>query len=318
MTAEQDKERGEPIRRDRSVGVIYVAIGPRFVPEASLSANSVRRFLPDVPILLFTDQAIEAAHGFDATVQLHAPHPKVHINKLIAMTQSPFEKTLLLDTDTYVCADISDLFAMLERFDIAMSQDRAYREVFPANSGVPDGFVEFNQGVIAFRRSDAAREALQEALSWTETLHARSGVYPYDQAPLRIALFHSEVRVATLPLEYNCRFASYGYLNGVVRILHGRLPNGPMRTEDFDRIARALNRVTVPRVFIVGAVFAMRQKSLLGRSYWTRTQVGQLYRPCIVLLGYAVTSLRNGVRNEGLASWLRRMAKRLFAARIML
>jgi hypothetical protein len=312
MMAQQEKERGEHMRLDRSVGVIYVAIGARFVPEAILSANSVRRFLPDVPILLFTDQAIEVAQGFDEIVQVAAPHPQAHINKLIAMTQSPFEKTLFLDTDTYVCADISDLFAILKRFDIAMSQERAYRDIFPANTGVPDAFVAFNQGVIAFKRSDAVREALQEALRWTERLHASSGVYPYDQAPSRIALFHSTVRIATLPLEYNCRFANYGYLTGVVRILHGRLPKAAMRTEDFDRVARTLNRATVARVFIAGAVFALTKKSLLGRVYWTRTLIGRLYRPSIVLLGYAVASLRNAKRNEVLASWLRRMAKRLF------
>jgi hypothetical protein len=312
VTAEQEKERDEHVQLDRSVGIIYAAIGARFVPEASLSANSVRRFLPDVPICLFTDQPIEVAHGFDEIVQLAAPHPQAHINKLIAMMQSPFEKTLFLDTDTYVCADISDLFAVLERFDIAMTQERAYRDIFPANTGVPDAFVAFNQGVIAFKRSDAVREALQEALRWTERLHARSGVYPYDQAPSRIALFYSGVRIATLPLEYNCRFPNYGYVTGVVRILHGRLPKGAMRTEDFDRVARTLNRETVARVFIAGAVFALTKRNLLGRPYWTRTLVGRVYRPAMVLLGYAVASLRNGMRNEGLASWFRRMAKRLF------
>ncbi len=310
-----DQDRPQPIQPDRSVGIIYVAIGARFVPEASLSAKSVRRFLPDVPILLFTDQAPEINGGFDEIIQLSAPHPRAHINKLIAMTQSPFEKTLLLDTDTYVCADISDLFAMLDRFDIAMTQDRAYRDDFPTNTGVPDAFVEFNHGVIAFRRSFAVREALKESLRWTERLRTCSGVYPFDQAPLRIALFHSEVRIATLPLEYNCRFASYGYLNGVVRILHGRLPNSHMRTQDFDRIARTLNRVTVPRVFLVGAMFAMTGSSLLGRFYWTRTLVGHLYRPHLVLLGYALASLRNGMRDEGLARWLQRMAKRVLGLR---
>ena len=307
----EDKEQLKHVRPEYSVGVIYVAIGARFVPEATLSAKSVRHFLPDIPILLFTDQTPEARDGFDKVIQLSAPHPKAQINKLIAMMQSPFEKTLLLDTDTYVCADIADLFAMLERFDIAMTQDRAYRDDFPADSGVPDAFVEFNQGVIAFRQSDAVRETLKESLVWTERLHARSGSYTHDQPPLRIALFHSEVRIVTLPIEYNCRFASYGYLNGVVRILHGRLPNRRMRIEDFDRVARILNRVTVPRVFLAGAVFAMTGVSLFGRPYWTRTLVGHLFRPYIVLLSYAFSSLRNGLRDEGIGHWLRRMAKRV-------
>ena len=206
-----------------------------------------------------------------------------------------------------MCADISDLFAILDRFDIAMTLERPYRDDFPANSGVPNAFVEFNQGVIAFRRSNAVQEALKESLSWTERLDAR-----YDQPPLRLALFHSEVRIATLPLEFNCRFANYGYLSGVVRILHGRLPNRRMRNQDFERVARTLNLVTVPRVFLIGAVFAMSKNTLIGRVYWTRTPIGRLYRPYLALSGYALLSLRNGIREEGLGGWLLRMASRAF------
>jgi hypothetical protein len=301
------KDRVEHTPLDGSAGVIYVAIGARFVAEARLSAESVRRVLPEVPILLFTDRFPESRSGFDEIIKLSTPHPKPHINKLIAMMESPFKKTLLLDTDTYVCADISDLFAILDRFDIAMTLERPYRDDFPANSGVPNAFVEFNQGVIAFRRSNAVQEALKESLSWTERLDAR-----YDQPPLRLALFHSEVRIATLPLEFNCRFANYGYLSGVVRILHGRLPNRRMRNQDFERVASTLNLVTVPRVFLIGAVFAMSKNTLIGRVYWTRTPIGRLYRPYLALLGYALLSLRNGIREEGLGGWLLRMASRAF------
>jgi hypothetical protein len=36
-------------------GVIYTAIGENYVREAQLSARSVRAFLPDTRIVLFTD-----------------------------------------------------------------------------------------------------------------------------------------------------------------------------------------------------------------------------------------------------------------------
>ena len=307
-----DMDRPEPNQIERPVGVIYVAIRARFVLEAKLSAESVRRFLPGIPIVLFTDQKLDDRDGFDEIIHLPEPHPQHHINKLIAMARSPFEKTLLLDTETYVCADISGLFAVLDRFDIAMTHDRGYIDDFPSGSGVPDAFVEFNQGVIAFRRCDAVQRALKEALTWTEKLHARSGIYPYDQTPFRIALFHSGVRIATLPLEYNCRFATYGYLNGVVRILHARLPNRRMRARDYERVARTLNRVTVPRVYVMGAVFAMSRTSLFGRKYYTRTLVGHFYRPYIAFLGDVSTLLINYLHKVGLGNWLRQIARRAF------
>jgi hypothetical protein len=311
MTEVDDMALSEPDHTERPVGVIYIAIRARFVLEAKLSAESVRRFLPGVPIVLFTDQKLDNKEGFDEIIHLPEPHPQYHVNKLIAMAQSPFEKTLLLDTDTYVCADISGLFTVLDRFDIAMTHDRGYIDDFPLGSGVPDAFVEFNQGVIAFRQCDAVKRALKEALSWVEKLHVRSGTYPYDQPPFRIALFHSDARIATLPLEYNCRFASYGYLNGVVRILHARLPNRRMQAYDYERVARKLNRMTVPRVYLMGAVFAMSRTNILGSEYYTRTLVGHFYRPYIVLLRGVLVSLKNYYKAT-LGDWFRRLARRAF------
>jgi hypothetical protein len=305
-----DIDRPEPDQIERPVGVIYVAIRARFVLEAKLSAESVRRFLPGIPIVLFTDQKLDDQDGFDEIIHLPEPHPQYHINKLIAMARSPFEKTLLLDTETYVCADISGLFAVLDRFDIAMTHDRGYIDDFPAGSGVPDAFVEFNQGVIAFRRCDAVQRALREALTWTEKFHEQSGAYPYDQPPFRIALFHSDARIVTLPLEYNCRFATYGYLNGVVRILHARLPNHLMRAQDYERVARTLNRVTAPRVYLMGAVFAMSRVRLFGREYYTRTLVGHFYWPHIAFLRGVLAMWRNYLHKAGLGNWLRRMSRR--------
>lgn len=40
------------------------------------------------------------------------------------MLHSPFEHTIFLDTDTFVCGDFSELFDLLDHFDIAMSHDR--------------------------------------------------------------------------------------------------------------------------------------------------------------------------------------------------
>ena len=84
------KDRVEHTPLDGSAGVIYVAIGARFVAEARLSAESVRRVLPEVPILLFTDRFPESRSGFDEIIKLSTPHPKPHINKLIAMMRIAF------------------------------------------------------------------------------------------------------------------------------------------------------------------------------------------------------------------------------------
>ena len=83
MTKLHDMERPKPNHIEGSVGVIYVAIRARFVLEAKLSAESVRRFLPGVPIVLFTDQKLEDKDGFDEIIWLSEPHPQYHINNYL-------------------------------------------------------------------------------------------------------------------------------------------------------------------------------------------------------------------------------------------
>src|SRR5882757_8776162 len=97
-------------------GIIYVATGGRFVAEARQSALSARRHMPDLPILLYTDQPeIGGGAPFDLVRKLE--HPRhFFVDKVAPLAASPFEKTLFLDTDTFVCDPVYDLFAVLDRF----------------------------------------------------------------------------------------------------------------------------------------------------------------------------------------------------------
>jgi hypothetical protein len=104
-------------------GVVYVAMGARFVEEAQVSARSVRKHMPNLPITLFTDSPPAESDLFDRVVHLTRSGPKPHRDKLIGMLQSPYEHTLFLDTDTFVGADVSELFQILQTFDMAATLD---------------------------------------------------------------------------------------------------------------------------------------------------------------------------------------------------
>ena len=242
-------------------GVIYMAIGDQFLAEARVSAASVRRAMPHLPIVLFTDQSTPCDSCFDEVQLLGERAPTAHLDKLIALRSSPFERTLFLDTDTYVCADVSELFDLLARFDLAMTHDRAYYDFWPEGTAVPEAFREFNQGVIVARRSDSVIKSLDEALRWAQLLltQYRSTT---DQISWRPALYASELRIATLTHEYNCRFHSFGQLNGEVRILHGRIPGQIFDAAHLDKVAARINRHTVPRVFAGGRVIALMEAPL--------------------------------------------------------
>jgi hypothetical protein len=237
------------------------------VEEAKLSARSVRAALPGVRIVLFTDAPLDDGSAFDEVIRLEKLSPRPHLDKLVSMSRSPFRETLFLDTDTYVCGDISGLFQLLEKFDIAMTLDRGYYDAFPADTGLPDCFCEFNQGVVAFRQSERMRSMFQASLDWADEVYTRTDIASFDQTAMRIALYSSPLRIAPLPLEYNCRFHAYGYLNGTVRILHARIPGEQHTEANLRLIADKLNQETVPRVFVGGKVHILGLRRVLSHEY---------------------------------------------------
>ncbi|MFB6294450.1 MAG: hypothetical protein ABEI97_01705 [Candidatus Nanohaloarchaea archaeon] len=64
-----------------------------------------------------------------------------------------------------------------------------------------------------------------------------------DQPWLSEVLYKSDLRVAPLTTEYNCKFGAPGYLQGKAKILHAR-PDA-----DIDKMAEVLNRDINTRVY---------------------------------------------------------------------
>jgi hypothetical protein len=283
-----------------SQGIIYVAITNIFVKEAIISAKSVKKFLPNIKIVLFTDSSFSDHDIFDEVIKLEELHPKVHINKLICMMKSPFQETIFLDTDTFICGDISELFDLLNNFDIAMTHDRGYCDDFPENTGIPDAFREFNQGVIVYKNTEKLQSVLKKSLEWTDILFKQAGNYPHDQPPFRIALYLSDVRIATLTQEFNCRYHTFGHLNGEVKILHGRIPGQYNTEENLNIIAQKINKETIPRVFIGGKVFVFARKKFFKKDIYYPKKVATLFQPKILLFTKLYKRLFQNFEQQGI------------------
>src|SRR5262245_17260538 len=138
-----------------SDGVLYVARGERYVEAAVQSAKSVRRVTPGVRIAIATDSPAPA--DFDDAIALSEP------DSYRAKIASPVERTLLIDVDTYVAADVSEAFRILDAFDVAAAHD-PNRASLPLDD-VPDSFSELNTGVIAYRRTEQVERLLHAWLN---------------------------------------------------------------------------------------------------------------------------------------------------------
>jgi len=178
-------------------GVIFATTGENYTALAARAAQSVKDSCPGLAVDLFTDQPVDMP-VFDRIHQLVDPW---HRSKMDAMIYSRFDKTLYLDADLLVIADIRDVFEVLDRFDMAMAQD-------PIRNGerchtlwrkqLPNAFPQFNGGVVAFRRSP---EVIDLIKSWSKVV--RENDFQKDQPVLRELAWDSNLRIATLPQEYN-------------------------------------------------------------------------------------------------------------------
>ncbi len=142
--------------------------------------------------------------------------------KLEAISRSRFSKTIILDADLFVLADISDIFDLLDHFDIALAHDQ-YRNSSAATTmldeNIPAAFPQFNAGVIAIRKNEQTDNLVKD---W-EILFNDSGSAK-DQPALRQVLYKSDLRIATLPPEYNLmeisKLRSWTHLDSAPRIIH--------------------------------------------------------------------------------------------------
>lgn len=185
-------------------GITYIAFGKKYISEAIHSAKSVKLHNPDLSICIFTDCEIKSPY-FDSITVIKPSHRRPKVDYLF---QSPYEYTLYLDSDTEVLSDISQIFDVLEKFDLAAAYDHNRKRtrpstLIPAYDAIPYTFPEFNSGVLAFRKTEETQRFFH---SWQEHFYRyQEESHGLDQPSFRIALWNSNLRLHVLPFEFNVR-----------------------------------------------------------------------------------------------------------------
>lgn len=234
-----------------------------------MSAESARRHMPEVATAVLTDVP-ERAPYFDRCLTSNRPWRGL-IDKPNAMQCSPFERTIFADTDTYFCAPVTELFGVLDRYDLAFTQapwrlvaKQLARVRWPDGgesmppsvrplAALPDWFVGANTGLLLFRRTPPVQALFRAWEAAAERLAMLADVLPInDQASFTEVLFSSSATFLTLPPEYNLRFIYPSFAADRVKVLHGRAPALESvygRTTAMELIAARLNADLGPRVF---------------------------------------------------------------------
>lgn len=221
-----------------SCGFVYVATGAAYLPEALQSAATLRRQHPEIPICLITDCPPPDLGPFTEIRRPAGPVEHKPIDKLLAY-EAPYDRTIFLDTDTFVVDDLKPIFRVLDRFDFALVQDvnRGWNYELP---DVPMAFSEFNTGVIAFRKSDGVAQFFRDWRTNYVQLRGELNLVN-DQPSFRRTLFHSPLRVAPLPSEFHFLGDFPNSTLWKVRLIHAR--------GDYQRIERQVNETLGLRAY---------------------------------------------------------------------
>jgi hypothetical protein len=273
---------------------VYVLTGSQhLMPFAEQSAASVKRQMPALPVTIFTD-LVTTSPAFDRVVRV-AGSGDAYEDKVTCMAQTPYARTMYLDIDTYLVEDVSELFDLLDHFDVAAAH--APRRINEVIDDVPDSYPEFNTGVVLYGNSPAMRRLLA---TWRDLYCERRdrGIHTYDQTSFRQAMYHDgTVRMATLVTEYNCRFWLGAYLNQPVKILHAYATQ-----EEFEQVAAwtraALNDQRSAVAVLGGQVY-----------HWVDNRVVRIGVLPERKLNTQVYSASDGARRprSGAERWLRRV-----------
>lgn len=166
----------------------------------------------------------------DVNAEMDDHGDDVRGRKLMAYTQSPFERTVFLDGDTFVrSVRVEMLFEALDRFELAAAFECC--RVDWSSSATPfdgGGFFrgwEMQTGVMAQRRSPAVaqfwRTAAEIYRSRREFWAKRSSA---EQGAATLALAQSPVRFLPLPPAFNARpFTMYHWLKAFgMPVYHGK------------------------------------------------------------------------------------------------
>lgn len=214
-------------------GAVYGVSGLPWCAETLVSAKSLKRVMPGLPLELHIDRNTQSKLPEHINLEEYFDYVEVYDEfdhwrgpKFSAMLSTRFKQNLYLDGDTFVTGPIDELFEVLEQFDITAAH--APQRIHPKSisSGlydvippVPDIFPEFNAGVVSYRNNEQVRLVIEEWLRLFEL--GRNGVgYTMDQPAMRSALYHSQLRIHTLLPEYNLRADIPNIIKGPAKIIH--------------------------------------------------------------------------------------------------
>lgn len=201
----------------------------KYSDAAVESARSAKKCMPDVDTVLITSLPVRS-HRFDRIVRIENPGlVNAQFPPLLNLPPE-YGSAIYMDCITRVCASLYSVFDLVEdpRTDIALvhTSGKEHDTRYPS-PGVPELFPHWRSAFIGFQYHDRMRRffadwerAFHEHRERYAQLRAGKGLCHPDQKSMRIALYHSDLNIVTLRLNYSCPIDNV-VIRGTVRMMTG-------------------------------------------------------------------------------------------------
>ncbi len=176
-------------------GVIYTASGKKYIDEAIYSAKTLKKHNKSIHATLYTSDVGVKSRYFDSIINQPAnKHPQKY--KIENMVNSPYEKTLYLDSDTKINGSIAELF------DFLLIYDMGFTNRVLCTWGKPVRFKDYidkdciNGGFILFIKNEKTIQFLSD---WSTKMNRnkdediKPGTPTGDQIPLNDLIFKEKL-----------------------------------------------------------------------------------------------------------------------------
>ena len=244
-------------QNSEKLGFLYVANKQKFIAESKISSKSLKRFTKNPVCLICTKELYteDLKNYFDIILFNDEIKTTSYISKIIGLLQTPFDRTLFLDCDTFIADEIDELFPLLDLVDFSCTTEPTLHTFSNIDLKYKNIFPEFHSGIILYKNNEVIKKLFNDWLSICVTNNIK-----FDMPGLREAVIEniSNVRFSILPDHYNLHaFKTMVVLYNKVKIIHvrlgykwGLLTPHFLSFEKMDKFAKRINKITYKRLYI--------------------------------------------------------------------
>lgn len=238
-------------------GFLYIANKTKFIHEALISVKSLMKHNDEKVCLICTQEIFkeDLKKSFDIVLCIDEMNNYTYLSKVVGLNFTPFEKTIFLDSDTFITDKITELFDLLDFVDLATTLEYKLHTTGPHDFKYRNIFPELNSGVIVYKKNPITLKIFKDWLTICEKYNIIN-----DMPGLREAVLKNfnEVKYSILPQLYNTHgFKSMLILNNKIKIIHERLGYKKgfitphfLPFDEMEKFAHRINKYSYKRLFI--------------------------------------------------------------------